>query len=78
MHEEIRHMPRIRAVLDCVAEVFRRGAIGMDPGSAEGRRLPGHSAAEVQEPPIIRLRAAVARSSNTQSRGSAFMHARVQ
>lgn len=31
VHENIRHMPRIRAVLDCIAETFRRTASTMDP-----------------------------------------------
>ncbi len=31
VHESIRHMPRIRAVLDCIAETFHRSASTMDP-----------------------------------------------
>lgn len=37
VHEDIRHMPRIRAVLDCVAEAFRRSAGTMDPDRATER-----------------------------------------
>ncbi len=34
VHENIKHMPRIRAVLDCIVETFRRTAATMDPDRA--------------------------------------------
>jgi DNA-binding transcriptional LysR family regulator len=34
VHEEMRHVPRIRAVLDCIAETFRHTASTMDPQAA--------------------------------------------
>lgn len=34
VHEAIRQIPRVRAVLDCVAETFRRAANSYSPGSA--------------------------------------------
>jgi DNA-binding transcriptional LysR family regulator len=33
VHEGIRHMPRIRAVLDCIAETFHRSASTMHPNT---------------------------------------------
>ena len=31
MHEDMRHVPRVRAVLDCLTETFRRIASAMGP-----------------------------------------------
>lgn len=40
VHENIWHVPRIRAVLDCIAETFRRTASTMDPNPETGLPLP--------------------------------------
>ena len=40
VHENIRHMPRVRAVLDCTAETFRRTASTMDPDRDTARPSP--------------------------------------
>ena len=42
VHENIRHMPRIRAVLDCMVETFRRTASTMDPNRPAELPSPLH------------------------------------
>jgi DNA-binding transcriptional LysR family regulator len=41
VHEEMRHVPRIRAALDCVAETFRRIASTINPHAAAQQEQDG-------------------------------------